>query len=248
MILVLGHSDDSLIREVRSQLTGDRRPMLCLSEHELFSNISFAFEQSGTRSGGYLRIDGMRIRLNELSSVLVRLPRFWWPPDELDLQDQMFVYHETSAAWFALIASLGCPVVNRVDLAWWLSDITYPDALVHDLGRKLDVHTRAAPLAEMLPARILPKMPNPSCSSVYVAGRAVIPREAMDRKTGDWLGQHLPALASWQRESGVELCRLDFDREGDDFCLQHVEIFPLLDEEPTDLVDQIAGATVEMLA
>ena len=247
MILVLGHRDDSLIEGVRNRLTGDGRAILCLDEQELFSKTSFAFEQTGTRATGYLRVNGTRVGLDEISSVLLRVPRMWWPPEELDLQDQMFVYHETSAAWFAMLASLECPVINRFDLSWWLSDITYPDALVVDLGRRLKVHTRIDPPGDVLPPRILPKTPNPACTSVYVAGGAVIPREATDRGTCDWVGEHLPAMARWQRENGVGLCRLDFDREDSEFHLRHIEIFPVLNDEPAELVQQVAGATVEML-
>ncbi len=221
--------------------------MLCLDEQELFSKTSFAFEQNGTHSNGYLRMNGARVGLDEVSSVLLRVPRMWWPPEDLDLQDQMFVYHETSAAWFALLSSLQCPVINRFDLAWWLSDITYPDALVHDLGRRLKVHTRTDSPADLLPPRILPKMPIPTCTSVYVVGEAVIPRESADRWTGNWVREHLPAMATWQRENGVRLCRLDFDREDEELHLRHIEIFPVLHEEPVELVQQIAGATAEML-
>jgi hypothetical protein len=247
MILVLGHHDDSLTKEVHNRLAGDGRQMLCLDEQELFSR-SFAFKQNGTHSNGYLRVNGTRVGLDEVSSVLLRVPRMWWPPEELDLQDQMFVYHETSAAWFALLASLSCPVINRFDLAWWLSDITYPDALVHDLGRRLKVHTRTDSPADLLPPRILPKMPIPSCTSVYVAGKTVIPRESADRWTGSWVKERLPMMATWQRENGVRLCRLDFDREDEELHLRHIEIFPVLNEEPAELVQQIAGATAEMLA
>jgi hypothetical protein len=248
MILVLGHPDDSLIEEVRARLTNRGRAVVCLREDELFSSTPFAFEQSGTRSGGYLRVNGTDIPLREFSSVLVRMPRVWWPSTDLDLQDQMFVYHESSAAWFALLASLNCRMVNRFDLAWWLNDITYPEALVNDLARRLEVHTRTDPPPDLLPPRIIPKMPDSSSSSVYVAGPTVIPREAADRAVAERVERCLPALAHWQRESGVQLCRLDFNREDDEFYLRHVEVFPFLQEEPTGLVKQIAGATVEMLA
>jgi hypothetical protein len=248
MILVLGHHDDSLVKEVRNRLTGDGRAMLCLDEQEVCSKTSFAFHQNCTRTDGYLRLNGTRVGLGEVSSVLLRLPRMWWPNEELDMQDQMFVYHETGAAWFALLTSLGCPLINRFDLAWWLNDITYPDALIHDLGRRLKVHPRIDPPADLPPPRILPKTPNPDGTSVYIVGHAVIPRESTDRWTADWLSERLPAMVHWQRENGVGLCRLDFDREGEDLHLRHVEIFPLLNEEPEDLVQQIAGATVEMLA
>ena len=130
-------------------------------------------------------------------------------------------------------------MINRFDLAWWLNDITYPDALVHDLGRRLKVHTRTDSPADLLPPRILPKMPKPDCTSVYVVGEAVIPRESADRWTGNWVREHLPAMATWQRENGVRLCRLDFDREDAELHLRHVEIFPVLNEEPAALVQQL---------
>jgi hypothetical protein len=248
MILVLGHHDDSLVKAVRNRLTGDGRPVLCLDEQEVCSKTSFAFHQNRTRTDGYLEVDGTRVRLDEISSALVRLPRMWWPDQELDMQDQMFVYHETSAAWFALLTSLACPVVNRFDLAWWVNDITYPDALVHDLGRRLKLHTRIDSPADALPPRIIPKMPDPYCTSVYVAGTSAIPRESTDRRTGIWVTANLSPITIWQRENGVALCRLDFDREEEELHLRHVEIFPVFSEESPALVQQIAAATVEMLA
>jgi hypothetical protein len=258
MLLVLGHPDDPLVRQVCSRLSNDAIPVICLDEPELFSNTAFAFEQNGAEPSGYLCINGTTIALNQLSGVLVRMPRLWWPSTDLDLQDQMFVYHESSAAWFALLASLRCPVINRFDLAWWLNDITYPDNLVHDLARLLEIHTKTDPPAETLPARIYPRLPDPSCSSVYVAGNAVIPRTPDDHGVSNWLAVNLPALAGWQRASGAHLSRLDFSRpdsarlnltrQNDTLCLRHVEIFPLLDQEPAALVNQLAAATMEMLA
>jgi len=248
MILVLGHHDDLLVKAVRDRLAGDGTPVLCLDEQEVCSKTSFAFHQSRTRTDGYLVVDGTRVGLDEISSALVRLPRMWWPPEELDMQDQMFVYHETSAAWYAMLASLECPVINRFDLSWWLSDITYPDALVHSLGRRLKVHTRTDPPTDVLPPRIFPKMPDPACDSVYIAGKRMIPRESTDRETSDWATEHLPAIAEWQRENGIGLCRLDFDRENNELHLRHVEIFPVLNEEPDAVVQQIGNATAEMLA
>jgi hypothetical protein len=248
MILVLGHPDDALTREVSRRLAGGGMPMLCRGEPELFSETSFAFEQSRSGSGGTLRVGDTTVHLNEVSGVLMRLPRLWWPSADFDLQDQTFVYHECSAAWFALLASLGCPVVNRFDLAWWLNDVTYPDALAHDLGQRLHMPTRIDPPPDPLPPRILPTMPGKAYSSVYLAGQALLPREAGDQAARNWLQRYLPGLAHWQRESGVHLCRLDFEAEGNSFFLKHIEIFPLLDEEPPALLDRITDATVEMLA
>ncbi len=250
MLLVLGHPDDPLIHEVRRHLSGQGIPAHYIDESEIFASIPFAFEQIGASSNGYLSIDGTNLHLNQLSGVLVRLPRLWWPPTDLDLQDQMFVYHESSAAWFALLEALSCPVVNRFDLAWWLNDITYPATLVHDLALKLGVHTSTEPPPTLLPPRILPKLPEPSCSSVYLAGVTLIPRSAKDHAVSHWLVESLPTLIDWQRETGTQLSRLDFACEADDrdaLSLQHVEVFPWLEGEPPGLIEQIAAATVEML-
>jgi len=248
MILLLGHCDDALIREVSLRLCVGGPSMVCLGEPELFSGTPFAFEQRRSGSSGYIRVGKTTIRLDEVSGVLLRLPRLWWPSADFDLQDQTFVYHECSAAWFALLASLGCPVINRFDLAWWLSDVTYPHALAHELGQRLGVPTRVEPPPDPLPPRILPAQPGEGCCSVYVAGQALIPRQPSDAAASDWLAQHSFGLARWQRESGTQLCRLDMERRGCDFFLQHVEIFPLLDTEPAALVNRITDATVEMLA
>lgn len=248
MILILGHPDDALIREVSLRFAGGGVPMLCLGEPELFAGIPFAFEQSRIKSSGSLRVNGRTIQLGDVSGVLMRLPRMWWPSEDFDLQDQMFVYHECSAAWFALLNSLDCPVVNRFNLAWWLNDITYPDTLAHELSGRLHMPARIDPPADPLPPRILPTQPDPAHSSAYVAGQALIPRNDRDRVACDWLQQYMPALARWQQASGAQLCRLDFERESSDFFLKHVEIFPLLDDEPAALVSRITDATVEMLA
>jgi hypothetical protein len=248
MILLLGHCDDALIREVSLRLCGGGVPMVCLGEPQLFASTPFTFRQSRNGSTGTLRVGEITIRTKEISGVLMRLPRLWWPSEEFDLQDQMFVYHECSAAWFALLASLGCPMINRFDLAWWLNDATYPDALAHELGRQLAIPTHIDPPPEPLPARILPAPPPAGSSSVYVVGHALIPREPDDVPASSWIAQYSPGLAHWQRESGTELCRLDLGKQGDDFFLQHVELFPLFDQEPAAVVHRITNATVEMLA
>lgn len=256
MLLVLGHPDDLLIQHVYRRALSDDTPIHCIDEPDLFSSVSFAFEQSGASSTGYLRIDetgsadATTLRLDQLSGVLLRLPRMWWPSTDLDLQDQMFVYHESSAAWFALLEGLECPVVNRFDLAWWLNDITYPATLVDDLGRKLNLHTTAAPPDSTLPPRIVPKPPEPSCLSVYLAGSTLIPRSPKDHAISNWLAQNLSTLTAWQHENGAQLSRLDFNHEATDpttYSLHHVELFPWLEDEPPALIDQIAAATVEML-
>ena len=265
MLLALGHPDDILIQHVYRRAVTDGIPIHCIDEPDLFSH-PFAFEQNGTSSTGYMLLEGIvdgiertdeagsrnatALRLDRISGVLLRLPRIWWPSTDLDLQDQMFVYHESSAAWFALLEGLSCPVVNRFDLAWWLNDITYPATLVHNLGRRLNLHTTAEPPLSTLQPRIVPRPPEPSCLSVYLAGSTLIPRSPKDHAISNWLTQNLSTLTTWQHENGAQLSRLDFNPEANDpttYSLHHVELFPWLEDESPALIDQIAAATVEML-
>jgi hypothetical protein len=256
MLLALGHPDDPLIQHVYRRAADDGLPIHCIDESDLFASTSFAYEQNGTSSTGHLSItetgsrEAATLPLNQLTGVLVRLPRLWWPSTSLDLQDQMFVYHESSAAWFALLEGLSCPVVNRFDLAWWLNDTTYPGTLTHNLAHQLKIPTSTSLLSATPPPRILPTAADPNCSSVYLAGATLISKSPHDRTLSLWLTENLPTLTAWQHESGVQLARLDFDRNPDDpasLCLHHAEIFPWLEDESPALIDQIAAATVEML-
>jgi hypothetical protein len=40
---------------------------------------------------------------------------------------------------------------------------------------------------------------------------------------------------------------LDFDRMGEEVCLEHVELFPWIDDEPSELVEQVVTAAAELL-
>jgi hypothetical protein len=248
VILILGQPADSLIREVSRNLADGGLPALCIAESELCSEVSFTLEQSRAGSTGTLHVNGTVLQLPEVSSVLVRLPRMWWPSQEFGLQDQLFVYHEYGAAWFALLNSLSCPVINRFNLGWWLNDITYPSALACSLAQWLGIPVRIDPPGERLLPRILPVPPSPSYSSAYVAGQALIPRNGESTDACDWLRHYMPSLARWQQTNDAQLCRLDFEQEGRIFCLRHVEMFPLFEDEPAELVHRISDATVEMMA
>jgi hypothetical protein len=110
-----------------------------LTECQMFSSCSFAFERNGRETTGFLQIDQQAKELRNICGAVLRLPRQCWPSVEFDLQDQMFVYHETIASWIALFDVLACPVINRFGLGWWLNDLTYPVRLCTSLARTVDL-------------------------------------------------------------------------------------------------------------
>src|SRR5262245_2329799 len=100
MILMLGCIEDSLTAEVFRRMTVAGSSVLQLAETDLFAATSFSFEISRADMCGFLQCGAQTLTTNEISSVLFRLPRTWWPAAEFDLQDQLFVYHETASSWF----------------------------------------------------------------------------------------------------------------------------------------------------
>jgi hypothetical protein len=249
MILILGSPTDILASDVNRRLSAEELPVYFACETALFTTVPFAFERSGRDLRGFLRLNGDEISLTELSGVLVRLPRTWWPSSGFDLQDQMFVYHETTAAWFSLLSSLACPVVNEFALGWWLQDSTYPELLRKRLAMRLELDTTACQPTTSYSGRLFPTLADASSDSinVYIVSEHAIPRSSQGKAIVDLLAQKTPALTHWQDENGIMLCRLDFEHK-EKVRLKHVEVFPLLDNERADLVDQISAATVEILS
>ena len=79
-----------------------------------------------------------------------------------------------------------------------------------------------------------------ACGAVAILGLS--PRQALLARRLE----RMPDLDSWQGESGVLLCRLDFVR-GEPQRLGYVEVSPVVEDESPQLVDQIAAATIEVL-
>jgi hypothetical protein len=248
MILLLGNSDDVLVRSVEGLLGSRGLPAQTVSESDLFSNVPFAFEQRGPTFGGSLWLDGHETQLDDVSGVLVRLPRVWSPPPDFDLQDQVFIYHECGAAWYALIAGLGCPAVNRPALCGWVQDLTYPETLACGLAKRLALPVAAPPAAAPGMGRTVPTRPPSAAHSIsfYVVDGELIPRSADDKALADALA--LSTVGEWQQENGLRFCRLDFELHGRVLKLAQVEGYPLLEEEPSDVVERVATAITEVLA
>jgi hypothetical protein len=247
MHLILGSREDVLVSEISRKLKEKGSSPWLVSEADLFSATPFAFQRNGVETGGFLRIQGNDVSLASLSSVLVRLPLTWWPGGDLDLQDQTFVYHETRAAYFALLSSLRCTVVNRFSLEWWVHDLTYPEALTLELAQRLNCEAALAK-PDPMQGRLYPTGPDPSSSTVavYLAGGRFIPQSHVSRSVEN-IARMSPAIAEWQSQSGIQLCRLDFDIAGVTPRLRYAETFPVMNEEAPEVVGEIATATLEVL-
>jgi hypothetical protein len=247
MHLILGNREDVLVSEVSRQFEKKGLPACLINEADLFSGTPFAFRRNATRTEGFLRIEGQVIPLASLSAVLVRMPLMWWPAEGLDLQDQMFVYHETRASHFALLSSLSCTVVNRFSLAWWVHDLTYPESITLDLAQRLNCEA-AVVVLDPRQGRLFPTGPDhsPTTANIYLAGCRFIPANRAPHAVNK-VAEMSQAVADWQSESGIKLCRLDFDIAGATPRLRYVEPFPVVDGESPEVVRTIATATLEVL-
>ena len=110
MLLICGNSDDRLVTELVHLGEGADWATKHIDENALFGGTSFAYEAKRlARARGFFEISGQKVALDDVQGAVLRLPRAWWPSREFDLQDQMFVYHETMASWFALFDVLNVP-------------------------------------------------------------------------------------------------------------------------------------------
>lgn len=247
MILFFASRKDDLTRCLSCELVKRGRRIQPLDENDLFSAMPFAFKRSGRKISGYLKIDGERIPIRNISGAFVRFPREWWPGGEFDVQDQMFVYHETTAAWFNLLTYLTCPVINRFSLGWWLQDLNYPLLLGKRFSEQLDI-----PMVPLEPSisygvRLLPTKPDvsPNSASIYLVGRELFPATDEANAVLPLLLRQPVALARWQHDNDISFCRLDFDLRCKPL-LKHVETFPLFQNETKPVVENVVSAIADI--
>lgn len=249
MILILGCVEDPLTAEVHQRMTVAGSSVLQLSEGDLFAATPFSLEIDRTDRSGFLQCGVRTLTVNEITGVLFRLPRTWWPTAEFDLQDQLFVYHETASAWFALLSGLSCPQINRFELGWWVHDLSYPEQLRLAIVETLDMTSGEPAPTPQPPRRIFPTPVTESDDRrhVYLIGESIVPRSFRDRDIAGRLTEQKCALARWQQETGIMFCRLDFRQHGA-LDLLYVEPMPMMDGEPLDILDRVAARVTEALA
>jgi hypothetical protein len=248
MFLIVGSPSDIVVREVYRRLCLKQERVRTVSEAVLYTSVSMSFRRKAKHTRGFLHIDGDQIPLDRVSGVLARPTRTWWPSPEFGLQDQLFVFHETTAAWFCLLSDLACPVVNRFGLGWWLHSPTYPEWLRRRLAAVAKLDAESAQPMTSFSGRLIPVPPgDPADStSIYAVGGQLIPVGPQGGMALDILGPNRETLTRWQDQSGIPFCRLDL-MLNDKLLLKHVEVFPLLDDEDADLVNRVGAAMMELL-
>jgi hypothetical protein len=237
MVLICGSVDDPLVRELLSLCHGWKLEAQLLDEGELFGSCQLALERQGALVQGFLQARKWRVDLKNLECAVLRLPRVWWPSQEFDLQDQMFVYHETLASWFALWDALECPLVNHFGLGWSVQDLSYPLELRLSLARHLAVKTSEMDRHHLEARRLgLPRV-----ESIYRAGGVTFAGPGCSSNLMLLLAKCEVMLSEWERDTGVTLSRIDFERL-DTLRLKWVEVFPTFRNEPRELVRGITSA------
>lgn len=247
MILVIANSGDQLALEVCRQVAAGTHPVFYVDEAGLFSDTSFAIERHSRDTKGFLNVNGDRVSFDNVSGVLLRLSRTWYPSHSFSLQDQVFVYHETLAAWFHIFSSLRCTVINRFGLGWWLRDPIYPLQLKARLAELLNLEDSVSLRDLLLNGTAITRTEEPvELSSVYVVGGKLVPGRGCDEVLASSLAAQAEQLAQWRQESGIAFCRLDF-RRGDGLQLQGIEVCPSLGGNFEKGVDEVALGIVEAL-
>ncbi|MGK7862224.1 hypothetical protein [Falsiroseomonas sp. E2-1-a4] len=229
MFLLIGEPEDTTIASTRRAMAALGRPTLHLTEAQLYGT-PFELHRNGPRVDGALFPAAAEpLPLAEVSGVLLRVRRAWWPEDGFDLPDASFVFHETLAAWIAVLKALKVPTVNDFGLGWWLGDPSYPEALRQDLARHLELRAPpsragAAGIEEWLIAGRLVLGPSGNSAPTALAGEA---------------------LRDWQRQTGIHFARVDLASDGG--AVLAVDPFPGMPPGPAGPADRVGEALARLL-
>jgi hypothetical protein len=246
VILLLGSAADTLLGAVRRELGVRNRSVLVVDETDLLSRARFTFIRRGLETTGSIQIDDRIISTDKISGVLLRLGRTWWPDRSFDLQDQMFVFHETIAAWFNFLSYLRCPVVNQFSLGWWLHDLNYPLDLARSLCDAMEIPLARLPPSLPYEIRLNATEPgsSPTGGSIYIAGNEIISRHAKTQAVIASLQEKHDTLNEWLRHHQLSVCRLDFQLEAQP-AVSRVEAYPLFDGERESVLHNVAAGIAD---
>ena len=230
-LLLIGPETDPFIDALRRRPRRLSQPLIHLDESELYTT-EFELHRSGRSVTGTIHAKDGPLDFREIRSVLFRPQRAWWPDQDFRFSDAVFVYHETVAAWIAVLKSLAARVVNDFGLGWWLGDPIYSEMLKRDLAHELQLPNRSLTVPCDDDPRTPPAQPpSGEPASFLVSGRAVVAlglQTATDRRRV--LEEQLQdgRLAAWQERTRHHLVRLDFalDGNGDLSTLLAVDPFP----------------------
>lgn len=208
----------------------------------------FAITYSAHAQRGIIDVNGNKVDIRDLSGVIVRPLGRWWPSSEFDHQNQVFIYHESNAAWLGLISNLSCPVINRYAPNWWLNDPNYLFAIRNQLASYLDMEI---PSTALLSLFVLNKDSYSNMSldgiihRIHFVARNIIQSESDN--TTEFLDSYLSQVFKWQHKAGIIFGRLDFYKpKNAEPQLLYVEPCPTIDGEPARVVEQITKCMQEL--
>jgi hypothetical protein len=229
-LLLIGPETDPFIDALRRRPCGRSQRLIHLDEGELYTT-EFELHRSGRSVAGTIHAKDGPLDFREIRSVVFRPQRAWWPDQDFQFSDAVFVYHETVAAWIAVLKSLAARVVNDFGLGWWLGDPMYGEMLKRDLAQALQLPNRSPTSVTDEPRTPSVQRPSGEPASFLVGGRAVVALgsgTATDRRRV--LEERLQdgRLAAWQERMRHHLVRLDFalDGNGDPSTLLAVDPLP----------------------
>ncbi len=230
LVLLLAERDDPLARAIVEQVRARGWRHEIVDEEAMF-RMPFAWHGGRGRPTGWLSLaDDRRVPLDTIRSVMVRLRRRWWPSTELHLQDQVFVYHESTAAWSNLLTHLPCAVINRFPLGWWLQDQAFHQRMQRTFGDLLRLDRDNTPWGRR----------------IYVVGDQVIAHGSRG-STIDLLNRSPSALSAWQAETGIRFLSVRLAEDPASTPRFEIDLCPAMAGEPADVVRAVAEATTRQL-
>ena len=243
-LLLIGEASDSLLRELAEQANSlGLRPHL-VSEQCLYEHVEMCHHISDETVGIELTLSGEVCRGSDLAGVVFRPLRKWWPPSALDIQDQLFVYHETNATWFSLLRGLPCRVLGRGDLDSWLGDPTLEDRL----RKSLELQLQSECLESTF--RFPHQNPGPhsdpvdATQTVYVVGREVLCSGATDAAVPAALAKCIGPISSWLRRHDLGCISLTVSSQNIP-AIYNVDPLPQFNSETPEIVGKVAMRLLE---
>jgi hypothetical protein len=249
VILAVGHDDDRWLSVTCDRLAAARRDVIRIPEETLYVGTSLVFRRRRNREiAGHLVAGNVRIDLTALSAILLRPLRSWMPGSRLTPYDREFVFHETIAAWYGVMASVDARVVNRFPLPWWLHDASYERRIAREVADLVGLDAHGARIATNGDGIWPTPAPASAAWSVYVIGGSrCIAGSAAVSGAARKIDTRRTEVTAWAAATGLELVRLDLE-PGRPCELVRVELFPALETEPPDLQGELLAATEALLA
>ena len=243
MVLLIGGWDDPLLRGVATCLAKMKRPTTRLSGTGLSAHTPFAVTTDGRRLRGFVRVKRRVIDLSEISGILLTSTGPWRPRPDVSVDDQAFVFHETLAVWWGILAGLPARVLGPHHVSSWFHDPNYVRALATDLARAL--HLRDATAESAAPGTAAPA--GSRGAVLFVVGDRLIPVTPSATRFLSRITPRRRALRRWQSTQRVYFARLEFGgNDGGE--IRRLDLSGSLDGVPASVRAAVAREAARWLA